>query len=274
MKFKIITLFPELVSQVLSHGILSQALKKNLFEVETINPREFATDVHRTVDDRPFGGGDGMLMQAEVVRKSIEKAKTAAPEAPVIFLSPQGQTVSEKKVQELSKHNTLILLTARYGGIDQRLINDLVDEEVSIGDFVLSGGEIPALVLVDAIARKIPGVLGHHESAEKDSFADGLLEAPMFTRPKEWNEQIVPEVLLGGNHAEIEEWRMMMSWLVTLKKRPDLFRKAYFELKSELRGDHVSKLQNFYKNRSEAELAVCDLAPFQDGIIEEVLGGR
>ncbi len=274
MKFKVITLFPDLISQSLSHGILAQALKKNLFAVETINPRDFAADVHKTVDDRPFGGGDGMLMQAEVVKQSLEKAKAEDPHAKVLFLSPQGKTLSEKMVLELAQHNTLILLTARYGGVDQRVINEYVDEEISIGDYVLSGGEMPALVIIDAVARKIPGVLGHAESAEKDSFANGLLEAPMFTRPQEWHDQKVPEVLLGGHHGQIEEWRTMMSWLVTLYKRPDLFRKAMYGLAPEQVDAHLLKIKSFHKKRTPEELQACNIPAFSEGIFDEDLSGR
>lgn len=274
MKFKVITLFPNLISQALGHGVLSQAIKKNLFSVETINPRDFATDLHRTVDDRPFGGGDGMLMQAEVVRKSVEAAKASDTQAKVIFLSPQGKTLSEKRVQELAQHNTLILLTARYGGIDQRVINEFIDEEISIGDYVLSGGEVPALVLIDAVARKIPGVLGDEESAAKDSFVNGLLEAPMFTRPQNWQGKLVPEVLLGGHHGQIEEWRNMMSWLVTLTKRPDLFKNSVQTLPLEQVDSLLAKLKNFYLKRSPEELEVCGLPPYRSGIFDEVLSGR
>jgi tRNA (guanine37-N1)-methyltransferase len=271
MKFSIITLFPDMVSQALTHGVLGQAFKKDILKLEIINPREFSADVHRTVDDRPFGGGDGMLLQAEVVRKSIEKAKAENPEAPVIYLSPQGKTLNEEKVQELVKHKSLILLTARYGGIDQRLINRYVDEEISIGDYVLSGGELPALVVVETVARKIPGVLGHQESAEKDSFANGLLEAPLFTRPQIWDGKGVPETLMSGHHGLIEKWRDQMSWLITFKKRPDLF-KAALEKKypdSERRSAQLKTLKEFYKSRGAEELEACGLPPYS----EEVFGG-
>ncbi len=258
MKFTIITLFPDMIQQTLKFGLMGQALDKKLFEVSTINPREFASDVHKTVDDRPFGGSDGMLLQADVLQKSLVKARQENPGAATIFLSPQGQRLTENKIHELLKHKSLILLSARYAGVDQRLINSEIDEEISIGDYVLNGGELPALVLMEALSRQISGVLGHAESALKDSFTEGLLEAPAFTRPREWRGQEVPEVLLSGNHQMILEWQNKMSWIVTKEKRPDLFMAAaqkstFLELK---------KIKEFDQKMSAMDRKLCGLKDY------------
>lgn len=221
MKFQVITLFPELITAGTSSGVLSQGIKKNLLSVSTINPREFATDGHRTVDDRPFGGGDGMLMLPEILEASVAKAREAGPTR-VIYLSPQGPVLTTEKVRELSRLSSVTLVCGRYGGIDQRALNVLVDEELSIGDYVISGGELAALVAIDAVSRFLPGVLGHEASAEKDSFSNGILEHPNFTRPRDWQGQSVPEILLSGNHPKIDQWRRHIAILVTLQKRPEL----------------------------------------------------
>jgi tRNA (guanine37-N1)-methyltransferase len=220
--FQVITLFPEMIQATMSAGVFSQAQKNSLLSLSCVNPREFATDLHRTVDDRPFGGGDGMIMLAEPLEKSIVKAKAQNPHAKVIYLSPQGLPLTHAKAKSLSESAGVILVCGRYGGIDQRVINEFVDEEISIGNYVISGGELAACVLMDAVSRFIPGVLGHHESADKDSFSAGLLEHPNYTRPREYHGQEVPEVLLSGNHKKILEWKKILSFLVTLQKRPDL----------------------------------------------------
>lgn len=221
-QFQVITVFPEMIHAAMAAGVFSQAQKNSLLELSCINPRDFTTDVHRTVDDRPFGGGDGMIMLPEPLEKSIEKAKGQQPQAKVIYLSPQGSPLTHHKAQSLSQEAGLILLCGRYGGIDQRIINKFVHEEISTGDYVISGGELAACVVMDAVSRFIPGVLGHKDSAEKDSFAKGLLEHPNYTRPREYLGENVPEVLLGGHHKKIEEWKLVVSYLVTLQKRPDL----------------------------------------------------
>jgi len=225
-RFQVITVFPEMIQSAMSVGVFSQAVKSSLLNLSCINPRDFTTDLHRTVDDRPFGGGDGMIMLPEPLEKSIAAAKEQQPEAKVIYLSPQGQPLIHKKAQELSQNAGLILLCGRYGGIDQRIINKYVDEEISTGDYVISGGELAACIVMDAVSRFIPGVLGHRDSADKDSFAQGLLEHPNFTRPREYQGQGVPEVLVGGNHKKINEWKELVSFLVTLQKRPDLINKS------------------------------------------------
>lgn len=225
-QFQVITVFPEMIQAAMSAGVFSQAQKNSLLSLSCINPRDFTTDLHRTVDDRPFGGGDGMIMLPEPLEKSIAQAKLQQPTAKVIYLSPQGKSLTHKKAQELSQSEGLILLCGRYGGIDQRVINKFVDEEISTGDYVISGGELAACVVMDAVSRFIPGVLGHRDSADKDSFAEGLLEHPNFTRPREYQGQGVPEVLVGGNHAKINDWKRLVSFLVTLQKRPDLINKS------------------------------------------------
>jgi tRNA (guanine37-N1)-methyltransferase len=265
MKFTVISLFPEMILQTLQFGLVGQGLEKGLFEVATINPRQFTSGVHKSVDDRPFGGGDGMVLQPEVMQASIERAKSENPGGHVIFLSPQGAPLNENKIQELLQHKSLILVSARYAGMDQRAINSCVDEEISIGDYVLSGGELPALVLIEALSRKISGVLGHADSADKDSFANGLLEAPAFTRPREWGGQPVPEILMSGNHALIEEWRKKISWLVTKEKRPDLFLRALRELQqTDLKApEFLKKLRDFDSGLAEEERHLCGLKNYK-----------
>lgn len=219
--FQVISLFPEMLQTAMSVGVFSQAQKSGLLQLSCVNPREFATDVHKTVDDRPFGGGDGMIMMVEPLRKSIEKARVQQASARVIYLSPQGKVLTAARAKELSQSDGVILVCGRYGGIDQRAF-EFIDEEISIGDYVLSGGEFAACVLMDAVSRFIPGVLGHKDSADQDSFSQGLLEQPNFTRPRDYEGQSAPEILLGGHHQKISEWKRLVSLLVTLLKRPDL----------------------------------------------------
>jgi|TARA_R110002111_G_scaffold118736_7_gene181597 tRNA (guanine37-N1)-methyltransferase len=223
MRFDVITLFPELVEQTASMGVVGRAIIDQRLELKTWNPRDFTEDQHRTVDDRPFGGGPGMVMKVGPLKKSIEAAQQAsdAP-AKVIYLSPQGRRLDQQGVNYLSQMPRLILLAGRYEGVDERLLTSYVDEEWSIGDFVLSGGELPALVLIDAVSRMLPGVLGHELSAIEDSFVDGLLDHPHFTRPETVNGQTVPEVLMSGDHAKIAAWREKQALGKTWLKRPDL----------------------------------------------------
>jgi tRNA (guanine37-N1)-methyltransferase len=223
MRFDVITLFPELVEQTASMGVVGRAIIDQRLELKTWNPRDFTEDQHRTVDDRPFGGGPGMVMKVEPLKKSIEAAQQAsdAP-AKVIYLSPQGRRLDQQGVNYLSQMPRLILLAGRYEGVDERLLTSYVDEEWSIGDFVLSGGELPALVLIDAVSRMLPGVLGHELSAIEDSFVDGLLDHPHFTRPETVNGQTVPDVLMSGDHAKIAAWREKQALGKTWLKRPDL----------------------------------------------------
>ena len=223
MRFDLVTLFPEMVDNVAEAGVLGRAIKKGLIQLKCWNPRDYTHDRHRTVDDRPYGGGPGMLMKVEPLRDAIHAARKAAGEqARVIYLSPQGRTLDQAGVKELAQYSELILIAGRYEGIDERIIETEVDEEWSIGDFVLSGGELAALVMIDAVARMIPGVLGDAESAEQDSFMDGLLDCPHYTRPEVIDGRAVPEVLLGGNHQVIAQWRMKQALGRTWLRRPEL----------------------------------------------------
>ncbi|MGZ8261527.1 MAG: tRNA (guanosine(37)-N1)-methyltransferase TrmD [Methylotenera sp.] len=231
-RFDVITLFPEMFDAITKHGITSRALKQHIYDLKLWNPRDFTSDNHKTVDDRPYGGGPGMVMLAEPLEEAIKAAKEsqaaklaqadANVESWVIHLSPAGKPLTHQKVMQLSKMQGLVLLTSRYEGVDQRLIDAQVDEELSIGDYVLSGGELPAMALIDAIVRQLPGSLGDGDSAIEDSFVDGLLDCPHYTRPEEYNGVKVPEVLLSGNHAKIKQWRLKMSLQRTRDQRPDL----------------------------------------------------
>ncbi|RXJ71042.1 tRNA (guanosine(37)-N1)-methyltransferase TrmD [Veronia nyctiphanis] len=219
----IISLFPEMFRAVTEFGVTGQAVKKGLLEVETWNPRDFTHDKHRTVDDRPYGGGPGMLMMVQPLRDAIHQAKkTAGGKAKVVYLSPQGRKLDQAGVEELAQNENLILICGRYEGVDERIIQTEVDEEWSIGDFVLSGGELPAMTLVDAVSRFVPGVLGDFASAEEDSFANGLLDCPHYTRPDELEGLEVPAVLKSGNHKDIRRWRLKQSLGRTWLRRPEL----------------------------------------------------
>lgn len=219
----IISLFPEMFRAVTEFGVTGQAVKKGLLEVETWNPRDFTHDKHRTVDDRPYGGGPGMLMMVQPLRDAIHAAKNAANgKTKVIYLSPQGRKLDQAGVEELAQNENLILICGRYEGVDERIIQTEVDEEWSIGDFVLSGGELPAMTLVDAVSRFVPGVLGDFASAEEDSFANGLLDCPHYTRPEVLDGLDVPAVLKSGNHKDIRRWRLKQSLGRTWLRRPEL----------------------------------------------------
>ncbi|MDP1754354.1 MAG: tRNA (guanosine(37)-N1)-methyltransferase TrmD [Methylotenera sp.] len=225
-KVEVVTLFPEMFDAITKYGITSRALQQRIYDVQFWNPRDFTTDNHKTVDDRPYGGGPGMVMLAEPLEKAINAAKDKQAaqniESWVIHLSPAGKPLTHEKVMQLSKKQGLVLLTSRYEGVDQRLIDAQVDEELSIGDYVLSGGELPAMALIDAIVRQLPGSLGDSDSAIEDSFVDGLLDCPHYTRPEQYNSVSVPEVLTSGNHAKIKQWRLKMSLQRTRDQRPDL----------------------------------------------------
>ncbi|SEG80712.1 tRNA (guanosine(37)-N1)-methyltransferase TrmD [Marinobacterium lutimaris] len=223
MWFGIVSLFPEMFEAVTRYGVTGRAVRNELISVECWNPRDFTHDRHRTVDDRPYGGGPGMLMKVQPLRDAIQAAKAAAgDDARVIYLSPQGRKLDQSGVAELAQAQKLILVAGRYEGIDERLIQSEVDEEWSLGDFVLSGGELPAMVMVDAVARLVPGVLGHSDSAVEDSFYEGLLDCPHYTRPETLDGMQVPDVLLSGNHEQIRRWRLKQQLGRTSERRPDL----------------------------------------------------
>ena len=224
MRFDVITLFPDMFQAVSEEGVVGRAISQGRVQLQTWNPRDYATDKHRTVDDRPYGGGPGMVMKLEPMTKVIQAAKQASSQvAKVIYLSPQGKPLDQHKVQEFSQSERLILLSGRYEGIDERIIDAYVDEEISIGDYVLSGGELASMVVIDAVTRLLPGVLGHDESAEQDSFVNGLLDCPHYTRPESSELGQVPAVLLSGDHDAIARWRMQQALGRTWMKRPDLF---------------------------------------------------
>jgi tRNA (guanine37-N1)-methyltransferase len=223
VRIEVVTLFPALVEAGLAAGVLGRALREGRFEVEVENPRDHADDPHRTVDDRPFGGGPGMVLKAEPLARAIVAAKARLPAgSPVIGLSAEGRPFDQAVARRLARLAGFGLVAGRYEGIDQRVADAMIDEELSIGDYVLSGGELPALVVIDAVARLLPGVLGDAASAAEDSFGDGLLDWPHYTRPEVWQGRPVPPVLLGGNHAAIRRWRLMQALGRTWQKRPDL----------------------------------------------------
>lgn len=221
--FFLISIFPEMVTSLTEWGVTGRAYKQGAFTLDTINPRKFATDLHGSVDDRPYGGGPGMLMTAPIMKAAIAEArKQACGSTAVVAMTPQGRPVNERMIIDLSGFDSLIFIAGRYEGIDERVIDAEVDMEVSVGDIVVSGGEMPALLVMDSLIRRIPGVLGDEMSAEQDSFVDGLLDCPHYTRPEIFEGVAVPPVLLSGDHAQIEDWRRAQSLRRTLDRRPDL----------------------------------------------------
>ncbi len=229
-QFDVITLFPEMFDAVTQSGVTGRARERRLFELVMWNPRDFAANSYRTVDDRPYGGGPGMVMMAEPLEKALQAARqrqksTGAKRTKVVYLSPQGRALNHPRVMELAALEGLVLLAGRYEGVDERLIARAVDEEISIGDYVLSGGELAAMVVMDAIVRQMPGVLGDAESASQDSFVNGLLDCPHYTRPEVYGNESVPPVLLSGNHAGIARWRLKQALGRTWRRRPDLLEK-------------------------------------------------
>lgn len=219
----VITLFPDMFTAISQNGITGRAVKQNLLTLQWWNPRDFTEDKHRTVDDRPYGGGPGMVMKVEPLRKALQAAKEAlGADAKVIYLSPQGRQLNQQGVELLAGNEKLIFIAGRYEGIDERLVQAEVDEEWSIGDYVLSGGELAAMVMIDTIVRQLPGALGHEQSAKEDSFADGLLDCPHYTRPEVLEGEAVPGVLLSGDHKNIRQWRLKQSLGRTWQRRPEL----------------------------------------------------
>ena len=219
MKFDVLTLFPEMFEPI-KHSIINRAVEKNVIDINLINIRDFSKEKHNHVDDTPYGGGAGMVMQADVVYDAYNSIE-GKENAKVIYLTPKGKTLNQDKVRELSKEDHLILLCGHYEGIDQRVLDEIVDEEISVGDYVLTGGELPAMVVVDSVSRYVNGVLSEG-STNEESFSNNLLEYPQYTRPESFHGNSVPEVLTSGNHQEIAKWRLEQSLITTYKKRPDL----------------------------------------------------
>lgn len=227
MDFTVLTLFPELFSPFFEHGMIGRGIGKKLISGRAINIRDFSFDRHNTVDDRPYGGGSGMVMKPEILQAALSHVKDDMPDSKVILMSPQGSCLTQDKAREMaSEQNGLIFICGRYEGIDERVYTSFVDEEISIGDYVMTGGELAAMVIIDSVARLIPGVLGSKDSSQSDSFSGGRLEYAQYTRPEAFEEQTVPEVLLSGNHEKIRQWRKKSSLQRTFLKRPDLFEKT------------------------------------------------
>lgn len=222
MQVEVISIFPPMFEAIRSYGVTGRAVQAGRLLLRLWNPRDFTTDKHRSVDERPYGGGPGMVMRPEPLRATIMAARKQAPAAKVLYLSPQGRRLDHAGVEELAARPALILLAGRYEGVDERVLANDVDEEWSIGDYVLSGGELPAMVMIDAIARQLPGVLGDESSAREDSFVHGLLDCPHYTRPEVFDGMDVPEVLLSGDHSAIARWRLKQALGATWRKRPDL----------------------------------------------------
>ena len=222
MRFDVVSLFPDLFGILARQGVTGRALDRGIAQLHLWNPRDYTQDVHRTVDDRPYGGGPGMVMKVEPLRAAIENARNAAPESRVAYLTPQGRTLDQSVMAEIAAKSGWILIAGRYEGIDERLVQHYVDEEWSIGDYVVSGGELPAMVVMDAVIRLLPGALGHADSAQEDSYVDGLLDCPHYTRPEQVAGERVPQVLLSGDHGAVVRWRLQQALGRTWLRRPDL----------------------------------------------------
>lgn len=247
LRVEVISLFPEMFSAISEYGITSRAVKQGLLQLTCWNPRDYTTDRHHTVDDRPFGGGPGMVMKIKPLEDALVQAKAAAGEkAKVIYLSPQGRQLNQSAVRGLANEEALILIAGRYEGIDERFIETYVDEEWSIGDYVLSGGELPAMVLIDAVTRLLPGALNHADSAQEDSFSDGLLDCPHYTRPVRYAGKDVPEVLLSGNHEHIRRWRLQQALGRTAERRADLLDSR------SLSGEEKMLLDEYFRRQNDS----------------------
>lgn len=234
MRFDVVTLFPEMVTTAAGYGVTGRAIERNIVSLSVWNPRDYTCDRHRTVDDRPYGGGPGMVMKYQPLHDAVNAAKQAGSKtAKVVYLSPQGKPITQALLSEASKVARIILVAGRYEGIDERFVERDCDDEWSIGDYVISGGELAALVVIDAVTRLLPGVLGDEDSAQQDSHSDGLLDYPHYTRPEQIDGHSVPEVLLGGNHADIDRWRMKQALGRTWQRRPDLLKKKILSAEQE-----------------------------------------
>lgn len=257
MKFHILTLFPEMIEQGLNNSIIKRAAEAGHLSINAVNIRDYTLDKHNKVDDYPYGGGAGMLMQAQPVYDAYkalvkEHEESGKPTPRVLFMTPQGRTFKQEIAQELAKEEELIFLCGHYEGIDERVLEEIVTDELSIGDYVLTGGELPAMVVIDTVARLIPGVLNNDESASDESFAGNLLEYPQYTRPEVWHDKKVPEVLLSGHHANIAKWRLEQSVERTRIKRPDMYAKYMEELEAYLR-EHPPKKKRRKKKTGSLE---------------------
>lgn len=242
MQFYIMTLFPEMVMGGLKTSIIGRAIKNELLSIEAINIRDYAFNKHNSVDDYPYGGGAGMLMQAEPVYQCYKALEDRIGKRPrVVYLSPQGQTFNQKMAEEFAEEEELVFLCGHYEGIDERVLEEIVTDYISIGDYVLTGGELPSMIMVDAISRLVPGVLHNDVSAEFESFQDNLLEYPQYSRPETWHDKKVPEVLMSGHHANIEKWRREQSVIRTAKNRPDLLEKAELTDKERILAAQIQK---------------------------------
>lgn len=243
MKVALVSLFPEMFKALTGYGVSSRAVDRDLLEVRVFNPRDFTKDKHRTVDDRPYGGGPGMLMMIQPLRDAIHAAREWADSPTVVYLSPQGRQFDQHCAERFAKQGDLVMIAGRYEGIDERLIELEVDEEWSIGDYVLSGGELAAMVVLDSVIRLLPGSLGHANSAAEDSFSDGLLDCPHYTRPEMYEGKMVPEVLMSGNHKNIQRWRMKQSLARTKDRRPDLLSKVSLTKEQQLLLEEIDREQ-------------------------------
>ena len=243
----VITLFPEMFSALTEYGITGRAVDSGQISLSTYNPRDYTEDAHRTVDDRPYGGGPGMVMRFEPLRDAIKDARVALPKAKIVYLSPQGSRLTQDDLFVGDRNLDLILLAGRYEGIDERIIAAEIDAEWSIGDYVLSGGELAAMVVIDAMSRSIPGVLGHEDSAAQDSFSDGILDCPHYTRPELVDGHAVPEVLTRGNHDEIRQWRMQQALGRTWQRRPEMLDKL------QLNNEQIALLDDFIHQQGKNE---------------------
>lgn len=247
MRFDVVTLFPEMIVASAHYGVTGKAIEKGVVGLSAWNPRDYTQDKHRTVDDRPYGGGPGMVMKYQPLNDAVNAAKASQPlsTAKVVYLSPQGKQITQQLLVEASQASQLILVAGRYEGVDERFIETTCDEEWSLGDYVISGGELAALIVIDAVTRLIPGVLGDEDSAKQDSYMDGLLDCPHFTRPEQGEVSAVPDVLLSGNHQAIEMWRMKQALGRTALRRPDLLERK------ELSTEQIALLKEFRSEMQE-----------------------
>ncbi len=245
MRFDVVTLFPEMITAAASYGVTGRAIEREIVSLSVWNPRDYTGDKHKTVDDRPYGGGPGMVMKYQPLHDAVNQAKLAGSKdtKKVVYLSPQGKPITQRLLSEACQISQLILVAGRYEGVDERFVNRDCDEEWSVGDYVISGGELAALVVIDAITRLLPGVLGHEQSAQQDSHINGLLDYPHFTRPEQIEDYSVPQVLLSGNHADIDNWRMKQALGRTWQRRPDL-----------LKNKNLSAEQNYLLQQFKSEV--------------------